>query len=264
MLDLKDKIAIVSGCGSIGNGFGNGRAIATLLARQGAKVIGTDINEEAGKNTADFIKKEGNDFAFHKVNMTDEDAVKEFFYKAETQNKKVDILVNVVGQSEPGGPVEIDSSTWQHQFMLNLNTAYFCIKYAIPIMEKNLGGSIVSISSVAGLRYVGKPQVGYSSSKAALIQMTKTTAVIEAKKNIRLNCVVPGLMHTPLVDRLAQKYAGGDYEGFVKKRHNQVPMGKMGESWDVANAVLFLCSDEAKYITGTEIIVDGGLVAATP
>ena len=264
MLDLKDKIAIVSGCGSIGNGFGNGRAIATLLARQGAKVIGTDINEEAGKNTADFIKKEGNEFTFYKVNMTDEASVKKFFNETETKNKKIDILVNVVGQSEPGGPVEIDSNTWQQQFMLNLNTAYFCIKYAIPIMEKNSGGSIVNISSVAGLRYVGKPQVGYSSSKAALIQMTKTTAVIEAKKNIRLNCVVPGLMHTPLVDRLAQKYADGDYEGFVKKRHNQVPMGRMGESWDVANAVLFLCSDEAKYITGTEIIVDGGLVAATP
>ena len=91
MLDLKDKIAIVSGCGSIGNGFGNGRAIATLLARQGAKVIGTDINEEAGKNTGDFIKKEGNDFAFYKVNMADEGAVKKFFDEAETQNKKVDI-----------------------------------------------------------------------------------------------------------------------------------------------------------------------------
>ena len=264
MLDLKDKIAIVSGCGSIGDGFGNGRAIATLLARQGAKVIGTDINEEAGNNTSDFIKQEGNDFTFYKVNMTNESDVEEFFNKAETQNKKIDILVNVVGQSEPGGPVEIDSLTWQKQFTLNLDTAYLCIKFVIPIMEKNSGGSIVNISSVAGLRYIGKPQVGYSASKAALIQMTKTTAVIEAKKNIRLNCVVPGLMHTPLVDRLAQKYAGGDYEGFVKKRHNQVPMGKMGESWDVANAVLFLCSDEAKYITGTEIIVDGGLVAATP
>ena len=131
-------------------------------------------------------------------------------------------------------------------------------------MRKNNGGSIVNISSVAGLRYVGKPQVAYSASKAALIQMTKTTAVIEAKKNIRLNCVVPGLMHTPLVERLAKKYAGGDYNGFVNHRNNQVPIGKMGESWDVAYAVLFLCSDEAKYITGTEIVVDGGLTATTP
>ena len=132
------------------------------------------------------------------------------------------------------------------------------------IRDSNNGGSIVNISSVAGIRYVGKPQVAYSASKAALIQMTKTTAVIEAKKNIRLNCVIPGLIHTPLVERLAKKYAGGDYEGFVNHRHNQVPIGKMGQSWDVANAVLFLASDEAKYITGTEIIVDGGLTASTP
>ena len=264
MLNLKNKIAIVSGCGSIGSGFGNGRAISTLLARQGAKVFGTDINEEAGQNTANFIREEGNDFTFHKVNMSNEDEVKEFFKEIEKKHQKIDILVNVVGQSEPGGPVEIDSLTWQKQFTLNLDTAYFCIKFVIPIMEKNSGGSIVNISSVAGLRYIGKPQVGYSASKAALIQMTKTTAVIKAKKNIRLNCVVPGLMHTPLVERLANKYADGDYAGFVKRRHEQVPMGKMGESWDVANAVLFLCSDEAKYITGTEIIVDGGLTAATP
>ena len=264
MLNLKGKVAIVSGCGSLGDGFGNGRAITTLLARRGARVIGTDINEEAGSNTTQFIRKEGNDCSFYKVNMTNEDDVKEFFGDVRTKYKKIDILVNVVGQSEPGGPVEIDSKTWRQQFTLNLDAAFLSIKFAIPIMEENLGGSIVNISSVAGIRYIGKPQVGYSASKAALIQMTKTTAVIEAKKKIRLNCVVPGLMHTPLVDRLAKKYADGDYDGFVKKRHNQVPMGKMGESWDVANAVLFLCSDEAKYITGTEIVVDGGLTASTP
>ena len=154
MLNLKDKIAVVSGCGSIGNGFGNGRAISTLLARQGAKVFGTDINEEAGQNTGNFIREEGNDFTFHKVNMTNEKEVKELFIKIKNEHKKIDILVNVVGQSEPGGPVEIDSPTWRRQFTLNLDTAYYCIKFAIPIMEKNLGGSIVNISSVAGLRYI--------------------------------------------------------------------------------------------------------------
>jgi NAD(P)-dependent dehydrogenase (short-subunit alcohol dehydrogenase family) len=264
MLNLEGKIAIVTGCGSIGDGFGNGRAISTLLARQGATVIGTDINEEAGQNTCDFITKEGNNCNFYKVNMTDEEDVKNFFNTIKLKNKKVDILVNNVGQSEPGGPAQIDSKTWRQQFALNLDAAFFCIKFTIPIMEKNLGGSIVNISSVAGIRYVGKPQVAYSASKSALIQMTKTTAVIEAKKNIRLNCVIPGLMHTPLVDRLAKKYADGDYEGFVSHRNNQVPMGKMGQSWDVAHAVLFLASNEAKYITGTEIIVDGGLTASTP
>ena len=264
MLNLKGKIAVVTGCGSIGDGFGNGRAIATTLARQGATVLGTDINEESGQNTCDFINKEGNNCAFFKVNMMDDKEVKKFFDQIKLKHNRLDILVNNVGQSEPGGPVEINTETWQQQFALNLDTSFFCIKFAIPIMENNNGGSIVNISSVAGIRYVGKPQVAYSASKAALIQMTKTTAVIEAKKNIRLNCVIPGLIHTPLVERLAKKYAGGDYESFVNHRHNQVPIGKMGQSWDVANAVLFLASDEAKYITGTEIIVDGGLTASTP
>ena len=164
MLNLKGKIAVVTGCGSIGAGFGNGRAIATVLARQGATVIGTDINEEAGQNTCDFINKEGNNCIFFKVNMTDDKEVKKFFDQIKLKNKRLDILVNNVGQSEPGGPVEIDTETWQQQFALNLDTSFFCIKFAIPIMEKNNGGSIVNISSVAGIRYVGKPQVAYRES----------------------------------------------------------------------------------------------------
>ena len=119
------------------------------------------------------------------------------------------------------------------------------------------------MSSVAGQRYIGKPQVGYSAAKAALIQFTKVTAVIHARGGVRLNCVVPGLMDTPLVRRLADRYAGGDLEGFVAHRNGQVPMGRMGDAWDVAHAALFLASDEARYITGTEIVVDGGLTAAT-
>jgi len=130
-------------------------------------------------------------------------------------------------------------------------------------MEKQGKGAVVSISSVAGLRYIGKPQVAYAAGKAALMQLTKTTAVLYAPKGVRLNTVVPGLMFTPLVQRLAEKYAKGDFEGFVAHRHQQVPMGHMGEAWDVANAVLFLASDEAKYITGQEIVVDGGITSAT-
>ncbi len=117
---------------------------------------------------------------------------------------------------------------------------------------------------VAGLRYIGKPQVAYAAAKAALMQMTRTTAVLYARRGIRLNCVVPGLMDTPLVRRLADKYANGDFVGFVAARAKQVPMGRMGDAWDVANAVVFLASDQSKYITGTEVVVDGGLTATTP
>ena len=264
MLNLDGKTAIVTGCGSEGEGWGNGRAIATLLARQGAKVIGTDLNYKAAKNTQDFILKENNKCEIHEVNMSNKKDVDSFFKNVTKQHEKINILVNNVGRSEPGDPEVMDYDVWREQFSTNLDTAFFAIKQIIPTMKKIGGGSIVNISSVAGMRYVGKPQVGYSASKAALMQMTKTTAIIHAENKIRLNCVVPGLMHTPLVERLANKYADGKYEEFVKTRNNQVPMKKMGSSFDVANAVLFLASDEAKYITGTEIVVDGGLTATTP
>ena len=264
MLNLDGKTAIVTGCGSQGEGWGNGRAIATLLARQGANVIGTDLNYKAAKNTQDFILKENNKCEIHEVNMSNKKDVESFFKNVIKQHEKINILVNNVGRSEPGDPEVMDYDVWREQFSTNLDTAFFTIKQIIPIMKKNGGGSIVNISSVAGMRYVGKPQVGYSASKAALMQMTKTTAIIHAENKIRLNCVVPGLMHTPLVERLANKYADGKYDEFVKTRNNQVPMKKMGSSFDVANAVLFLASDEAKYITGTEIVVDGGLTATTP
>ena len=264
MLNLDGKTAIVTGCGSEGEGWGNGRAIATLLARQGAKVIGTDLNYKAAKNTQDFILKENNKCEIHEVNMSNKKDVDSFFKNVTKQHEKINILVNNVGRSEPGDPEVLDYDVWREQFSTNLDTAFFAIKQIIPTMKKIGGGSIVNISSVAGMRYVGKPQVGYSASKAALMQMTKTTAIIHAENKIRLNCVVPGLMHTPLVERLANKYADGKYDEFVKTRNNQVPMKKMGSSFDVANAVLFLASDEAKYITGTEIVVDGGLTATTP
>ena len=264
MLNLDGKTAIVTGCGSEGEGWGNGRAIATLLARQGAKVIGTDLNYKAAKNTQDFILNENNKCEIYEVNMSNKKDVDSFFKNVTKQHEKINILVNNVGRSEPGDPEVLDYDVWREQFSTNLDTAFFAIKQIIPIMKKIGGGSIVNISSVAGMRYVGKPQVGYSASKAALMQMTKTTAIIHAENKIRLNCVVPGLMHTPLVERLANKYADGKYDEFVKTRNNQVPMKKMGSSFDVANAVLFLASDESKYITGTEILVDGGLTATTP
>ncbi|KAL6416224.1 3-oxoacyl-[acyl-carrier-protein] reductase FabG [Ilyonectria robusta] len=130
-------------------------------------------------------------------------------------------------------------------------------------MEKQGSGAIVNVSSIAGLRYIGKPQVAYSAAKAGVIQFTKATAVIYAPKNIRLNTVVPGLMDTPLVKVLAEKYAGGDIEGFVAKRHAAVPMGKMGNSLDVAMAVTFLASQQSRYITGQKIVVDGGITSST-
>lgn len=263
MLSLKGKIAVVMGCGSSGPGWGNGKAIAVLFARQGALVIGADRNLAAADETRRLIKDEGGACEVHACDATDGAAVEAFMGRVHADHGAIDILVNNVGQSEPGGPVDMSEEVWAAQFQLNATTAFLACKHVIPIMQKQGGGAIVSVASIAGQRYIGKPQVGYAAAKAGLIQFTKTSAVIYAPQNVRMNCVVPGLMHTPLVNRLAERYADGDYEGFVARRHAQVPMGHMGDAWDVAHAALFLASDEARYVTGTEIVVDGGITAAT-
>ena len=263
MLRFDGKVALVTGCGSSGPGIGNGKATAILLARQGATVVGTDRDIDAAEETRQIIEQEGGRCAVLRSDATDAGAVEALIASVVSSQGHLDILVNNVGQSEPGGPVEMSAETWEAQFLLNATSAFLACKYAIPVMERSGGGAIVNIASVAALRYIGKPQVGYSAAKAALIQFTRTTAIIHAQDGVRLNCVVPGLMHTPLVDRLADKYADGDYESFVAKRHRQVPMGRMGDAWDVGHAVLFLASDEARYVTGTELVVDGGLIAST-
>lgn len=263
MLRLDGKVVLVTGCGSIGPGWGNGKAISVLFARQGAKVYGVDLNLDAAQITARLIADEGFEAEVAACNVTQASAVEAMVQDCIARFGRIDILVNNVGRSEPGGPVEMNEDTFGEQLDVNLKSAFLCCKYVLPHMESQGSGSVVNIASVAGLRYIGKPQVGYAAGKAALIQMTKTTAVIYAAKGIRLNSVLPGLMNTPLVRRLADKYANGEYEKFVAIRDAQVPMGRMGDGWDVAHAALFLASDEAQYVTGTELVVDGGLISAT-
>jgi NAD(P)-dependent dehydrogenase (short-subunit alcohol dehydrogenase family) len=263
MFDLTDKVALVMGCGSSLPGWGNGKAIATTLARQGARVWGADRNLAAAEETRAIIEGEGGSCRVSACDVTRADQVRDLVADVLREQGRIDILVNNVGQSEPGDPVSMDEAVWGAQLDLNVSSAFRTCKHVIPHMAAAGGGAIINVASVAGLRYIGKPQVGYAAAKAALIQLSRTTAVIHARAGVRLNCVVPGLIFTPLVQRLADKYAAGDYEGFVAHRNEQVPAGKMGTAWDVAHAVAFLASDEARYITGTEIVVDGGLIAAT-
>ena len=263
MLRLDDKVAFVTGCGSMGEGWGNGKAIAVLFARQGATVYGIDRDSDAAEATASLIRDERGRVDVSRCDVTDEHSVQDAVEDCINQFGRVDILVNNVGRSEPGGPAELDEAAWNEQLNTNLSSAYRCCRHVLPVMERRGSGAIVNVSSVAGLRYIGKPQVAYAAAKAGLMQLTKTTAVMYADKGVRLNSVVPGLMDTPLVRRLADKYANGDFEGFTAHRARQVPMGRMGDAWDVAHAVLFLASDEARYITGQQLIVDGGLTSAT-
>ena len=263
MFDLSGKVALVTGIGSPVDALSNGKAIAMLLACQGATIEGTDIDEVAGANTVAAIDDAGGVAYCRYVNATDQAAVEGWVKACAAKHGRIDILVNNVGQSEPGGPASMTVATWQAQIALNLDTAFYTMQAVLPHMVAAKAGSIINISSIAGQRYIGKPQVGYAAAKAGLMQLTKTTAVIHAKDNVRVNCVVPGLMHTPMLYRMAQKYADGDLNGFIAKRNAMVPMRRMGNAHDVANAVLFLAADESSYITAIDIVVDGGITAAT-
>jgi len=272
MLSMAGKVAIVTGAGSVGPAdskiWGNGKATATLLARQGALVFLVDINEDAVAATRAIIENEGGTCAVHRCDMMVAADVQQMVQACMDRFKRVDILVNNVGGSAPGDPVSMPEDVWDRQIDFNLKTAFLGCKYALPIMVDQGKGAIVNIASVAGLRNdfaSGRSHVGYSASKAGVIQLSRSVAGTYARKGIRVNTVIPGLMHTPLVEyRLARTVGGNDARQLIDARNAVVPMGRMGDAWDVAHAVLFLASDEAKFITGTEIIVDGGSSVTMP
>jgi NAD(P)-dependent dehydrogenase (short-subunit alcohol dehydrogenase family) len=267
MLGLTGKSAIVTGAGSVGPGWGNGKATAVLFARQGASVFLVDINEAAACETHEIIESESGTGAVHRCDMTVAPEVEAMVQACVARFGRVDILVNNVGGSAPGDAVSMSEEVWDRQIEFNLKTPFLGCKYVIPVMQRQKTGSIVNVSSVAGMRndgHGGRQHVAYSAAKAAVIQFGRATAGAFVKDGIRVNTVVPGLMHTPLVEqRLAKTVADGDVAALIASRNARCPMGRMGTAWDVAHAVLFLASDEANYITGTEIIVDGGLILAS-
>ena len=257
---LKDKAAIVTGAGSIGPGWGNGKATAVLFAREGAKVFAVDINQSAAEETKAIIDAEGGRCAIHAANVSNTSDVEGMVDSCIETYGHVDILHNNVGIVEVGGCVEASEESWNHVNDVNLKSVFLTCKYALPHMEAQGGGVIVNISSIASIRWLGVPYVSYSATKGGINQITKSIAIQYAKKNIRANAILPGFMSTPMVaEGLADAYADGDVEKMIEIRDNLCPTGKMGDAWDVAYAALFLASDEAKYITGTELVVDGGL-----
>ena len=270
MLSLKGKVVFMSGAGSVGDDpdakvWGNGKATAVLLARQGARIYGVDLRKEAADVTKAIIDKEGGTCVTRAVDMTKSREVKAAVDDCVQQFGTIDILVNNVGGSAPGDAVSMSEETWDTQLAHNLKTAFLACKHVIPVMERRGKGAIVNLASVAGLRMsADRPHVAYSTTKLGILAFSKSTAIAYAKKGIRCNTVIPGLMHTALVEhRLAKTIAANDLQGLIDKRNAQCPTGKMGDAWDIAHAVLFLASDEAKYITAAELLVDGGLTASS-
>jgi len=258
---LKDKVAIVTGAGSIGPGIGNGKATSVLYAREGAKVVLADYNLSAADETKKIIDGEGGECITVKADVTRSQDCKSIVDKSLEAYGRIDVLHNNVGIEIPGGVEDMSEEDWDKTMTVNLKSMFLTCKYAVPHMVAQGSGSIINISSINAIRNLPYITIAYSASKAGAIAFSREVAVQYASKGIRVNSILPGMMNTPMVvDALTDAF-GGDVKEMMKTRDAMCPTGKQGEPWDVASLSVFLASDEAKYITGAALVVDGGLTS---
>ena len=255
---LQDRIAVVFGAGSSGPGWGNGKATAVTFAREGAIVIAVDLDRDAAEETRAIIAGEGGRVSAAVADVTDGASVKAVVDRVVADHGRIDVLQNVVGVTDMGGPVELSEEAWQRGLDINVTSAFLTCKHVLPVMLRQRKGAIVNVSSIAAVRYTGYPYISYYAGKSALNQFTVGIALQYAKDGIRANAIMPGMMHTPLIYKQITGQYKSDAE-MVAQRDAACPMGRMGTAWDVANAALFLASDEAAYVTGVCLPVDGGL-----
>jgi len=253
---LEGKVAIVTGAGSRAEGIGNGRAAAILFAREGAKVLLVDQHREAAAATQAMITAEGGEAAVFVADITRSAECRALVDEAVRRWGRLDILDNNVGIGGRGSVVDMDEAQWEQMMKVNVTSMMLTSKHAIPAMIRSGGGAIVNISSISALRPRGL--TAYSTSKGAVIALTRAMAIDHAAQGVRVNCIAPGPVYTPMV------YAGGMSDDLRERRRQAAPLGIEGTGWDIAYAALFLVSDEARYITGVVLPVDGGVTIASP
>jgi NAD(P)-dependent dehydrogenase (short-subunit alcohol dehydrogenase family) len=259
---LAGKVALVFGAGSVGPGWGNGKATAVAFARAGAAVVAVDRAPAAAEETAAIIRDEGFAGLALSCDVTRADEVQAIVARAVAAHGRIDILHNNVGITAMGGPVEESEESWRRVLDTNLTAMFLTCKHVLPVMLQQGAGAIINISSIAAVRYTGYPYISYYASKGGVNQFTVGLALEYAGRGIRANAIMPGMMDTPLIhQQIAGQYA--DDAAMVAARNAACPMGFMGTGWDVANAAVFLASDEARYITGVCLPVDGGLSCRT-
>lgn len=251
---LDGKVAIVTGAGSRADGIGNGRAASILLARNGAKVALVDANRGWAEATQRMIGNEGECFVVE-ADVTDQKSCQNIVAETVKRWGKLDILVNNVGIDGPrGNAVEVDMAGWDRAMSINVKSMVMMAKYAIPEMKKSGGGAIVNLASVAGLRG-GNPNIFYTTSKGAVVQMTRAMAAHHGRDGIRVNCIAPGMVYTPMV------YAAGMTPEVRDARRRRSLLQTEGTGWDIGNGVLYLVSEEARWVTGVILPVDAGATA---
>lgn len=252
---VENKTALVTG-----GAMGIGRAICERLAEEGARVAVLDIEDDAGREVAEAINSNGGKAQFWHLNVVDKDAVEATFKEIADTFGGIDVLVNNAGISGADKPThEITEEEWDRVMNVNVKGVFWCIRTAIPYMQRSGKGSIINMSSIYGI--IGAPDIPpYHASKGAVRLMTKTDALLYAKDGIRVNSVHPGYIWTPLVAELAER-SEQSVEEFRASLDSLHPIGHVGEPLDIANGVLFLASDEAKFMTGSELVMDGGYTA---
>ncbi len=255
---LAGKVAIVTGAGSAGEGIGNGRATAVLLARAGARLAVVDWVPEAADATRRLIDEEGGEALVVVCDVSDDRSCKAAVREVLARWGTVHVLVNNVGILGPAGTAaEVDPERWDHAMRVNVTSMMLMARHCVPAMREAGGGTIVNMASTAGLTG-GHPNLFYPTSKGAVVSLTRAMAAQHGREGIRVNCVAPGMVYTPMVA------AGGMPEDVRVARRERSLLGIEGTAWDVAHAVLFLVSDDARWITGLVMPVDGGATAAYP
>ncbi len=258
---LNNRVALILGAGTSAPGVSIGKACSIAMARSGARVAALDFNMDAARETVQDIVNEGGHATAYQADVANLDQMQSAIDAVMADYGRIDILQINAGIGKVGGPVETSLEDWERIQKVNVESILIAAKLIIPVMVRQGGGSVIGVSSVAGIRYLGYPHLAYGVTKAAVIHFIRMLAQQYAGDGIRANTIVPGLIDTPRIHKNVAKVfdPNADLDRARAARDRQVPMGRMGTAWEIASVATFLASDDASYVTGTEIVVDGGL-----